>query len=140
MALTPSHIISLFNGNPRRPLSLCVFHMPHPLLGSSLLGSMTGEEEVEEPAMNKRASLVNFDLKVSDKSRKSTSINRDPTPFPKELHAKAMQWRAAREIVVGGEGGTEGGVTKRVHVGGKRIQNRNSLLTALANPLDVSAT
>ena len=116
--------------------------MPRPLPGTSLLGSMAGEEEMEEPVINKRASLVNFDLKMSDKPKKSTSINRDPTPFPKELHTKAMQWRAAREIVVGAEGGvnSEGGVTKRVHKAGKGMQNRNSLLTALANPLDVSAT
>jgi hypothetical protein len=89
--------------------------------------------------LNKRASLVNFDLTVPDKPKKATSINRDPTPFPKELHAKAMQWRAAREVAVGGGGANqEGGVTKRVHAAGRKTQNRNSLLTALANPLDVS--
>lgn len=84
---------------------------------------------------------MNFDPKIQDKKSK---ISRDPTPFPKELHSKAMQWRAAREIVVaGGEGGGgggvaqgEGGVTIRPH-SNKRVQNnRNSLLKALANPLD----
>ena len=115
------------------------YAVPHPLLGGSPLDSIAGEEgaEGEEP-LNKRSSVVNFDIKVVPDSRPKATISRDPTPFPKELHSKAMQWRAARAAATGGGGAdAEGGVTKRIHVGGKRIQNRNSLLTALANPLDV---
>ena len=98
------------------------------------------EEEVEEEmgTMRKRTSLVNFDINMPDKTH--VSISRDPTPFPKELHAKAMQWRAAREAALGGGGVAklEGGVVKRAQSAARRTQNRNSLLTALSNPLDVS--
>ena len=90
----------------------------------------------------RKASQVNFDPKVLDKP--SSKISRDLTPFPKELHSKAMQWRATRDITVGGgegagvEGavGAEGGdviFRKRVN---SRTSNRNSLLKALSNPLD----
>ncbi len=83
------------------------------------------------------ASLVNFDPKVKD--QKHTKISRDVTPFPKELHSKAMQWRATRDILIGGEGvaNAEGGVTMRTQ-SAKRGQDRNSLLKAFANPLEVS--
>ncbi len=46
-------------------------------------------------AMNRKSSQVYFDPEVLDKRSK---LSRDPTPFPKELHTKAMQWRAARDI------------------------------------------
>ena len=56
----------------------------------------------EDPSVRsmRKTSQVNFDPQVMDKRNK---ISRDPTPFPKELHNKAMQWRAARNIDVGGE-------------------------------------
>ena len=75
---------------------------------------------------------MNFDPKIQDKRSK---INRDLTPFPKELHSKAMQWRATRDIVAGGGKPGEEGVALRQHPT-KQLQNRTSLLTALANPLD----
>ena len=80
---------------------------------------------------------MNFDTKVLDNLKKGSKISRDPTPFPKELHSKAMQWRASRDIVLGeGTVKAEGGVMLRHGVKGLHSQNRNSLLTALANPLN----
>lgn len=96
------------------------------------------EEEEEEDnmgTMRKRSNVVNFDIKMPDKPH--VSITRDPTPFPKELHAKALQWRAARKAALGGAK-LEEGVVKRAQSAARKTQNRNSLLTALSNPLDVS--
>ena len=107
---------------------------------SLTVGAESGEEEDEGgvPALGKRSSQVNFDISLPDKPR--TKISRDPTPFPKELHTKAMQWRAAREVAATGGGGVahgQSGVALRPKgAGGRRVQDRNSLLTALANPLN----
>ncbi len=104
-------------------------------------GEGVGEEEEAEGGGGgplKRASQVNFDISISEKPR--AKISRDLTPFPKELHTKAMQWRATREAIASGGVGMahgQGGVLLRPKAaGGKRVQDRNSLLTALANPLN----
>ena len=117
------------------------------LLGGSPLDSLVGDAEgrgegdgeEEDAELNRRASQVNFDIKQFPAENKAkATISRDPTPFPKELHTKAMQWRASRAAVIAGSAaGAEGGVTRRAHSVGKTLQNRESLLTALANPLDV---
>ena len=88
--------------------------------------------------LHRKASQVNFDPKVTD--RKS-NLTRDPTPFPKELHSKAMQWRAAREKG-GPHHGRDGGspsvgmdeVALRKPMN-RRLPNRYSLLKALSDPL-----
>ena len=101
---------------------------------------------------------MNFDPKVVDKL--TAKISRDPTPFPKELHNKAMQWRMSRDITLGGSGGQAGhpkpgpeglesvqeegasaggvgvGVVMRKNTVSRPSNNRNSLMTALSNPLD----
>lgn len=41
---------------------------------------------------------MNFDPKVQDHK---SNLTRDPTPYPKELHIKALQWRSAREAAAG---------------------------------------
>lgn len=100
------------------------------------MDSLTSDEEAP-PSVEKRASQVNFDIKGPEKPR--TKINRDLTPFPKELHSKAMQWRAARAAAASGGGAvgnTEVGVVLRSHGTGKHLQKRSSLLKALDNPLD----
>jgi len=106
--------------------------------------------------VDRKANQVNFDPKVVDKP--SAKISRDLTPFPKELHNKAMQWRMSRDVTLGGSGqaghskaGPEGGeasveagASARADVGvvmRKTLvvrpgNNRNSLMNALSNPLD----
>ncbi len=98
--------------------------------------------------IDRKANQVNFDPKVPDKP--SAKISRDLTPFPKELHNKAMQWRATRDIATGGgvapkgeagateAAGAEGGegVLLRQNVVARPSNNRNSLMNALCNPLD----
>ena len=87
--------------------------------------------------LHRKASQVNFDPKVTD--RKS-NLTRDPTPFPKELHSKAMQWRAAREKGEAhhgrpgspGIGMDEVALRKPIN---RRLPNRYSLLKALSDPL-----
>lgn len=94
-----------------------------------------------DPLGEPKASQVNFDPKVLD--RQSNKISRDLTPFPKELHSKAMQWRASRNIILEEGGGAGEGVavaggqevTMRKHQKKGPI-NRDSLLTALSEPLD----
>ena len=99
------------------------------------------DEDYEDRMLHRKASQVNFDPKVTD--RKS-NLTRDPTPFPKELHSKAMQWRAAREK--GGSGphhGREGAGSPGVGMDevalrrplNRRLPNRYSLLKALSDPL-----
>ena len=99
--------------------------------------------ESEEETVKRKSSQVNFDPMVLDKA--ANKISRDLTPFPKDLHNKAMQWRASRDIAVGsgrnttteeaGAGEKKKGVPLRLHPK-KSINNRNSLLTALSEPLD----
>ena len=104
-------------------------------------GEGVGSEEGGVPELDRRTSQVNFDMVAPEKTSR-TKINREVTPFPKELHSKAMQWRAAREAAAAataGEGRVqgEGAVMLRSKAAGRRrAQDRNSLLTALANPLN----
>ena len=113
---------------------------PGASIDSLTVGAESGEEgEGGVPSsLEKRTSHVNFDVTLPEKPR--TKISRDPTPFPKELHTKAMQWRAAREAAatsgVGVAHGQGGVMLRPKAAGGKRVQERNSLLKALANPLD----
>ena len=105
----------------------------------SPLNSIT---EFDECIDERKANQVNFDPKVQD--RPSNKISRDLTPFPKELHNKAMQWRASRNVKAeGGEGceavgymANDRDVPMRYNPKKRRMTNRNSLLTALSEPLD----
>ncbi len=67
-------------------------HTPH--TATSPLDVAADEDPVMK-STNRKGSQVNFDIQVLDKRSK---LSRDPTPFPKELHNRAMQWRAARDI------------------------------------------
>ena len=114
----------------------------HPTLHAAISPlDAVADEDYEDRMLHRKASQVNFDPKVTD--RKS-NLTRDPTPFPKELHSKAMQWRAAREKGVGGpHHGREGAGSPGVGMDevalrrpvNRRLPNRYSLLKALSDPL-----
>lgn len=84
---------------------------------------------------------VNFDPKVQD--RKS-NLTRDPTPYPKELHIKALQWRAAREEAASGvtpdRTGISSEVTLRSSGRNKALHRPYSLIRAMSDPIDQDLT
>ena len=112
---------------------LCLTSVLSLLLSATSPLDAVADEDYEDRMLHRKTSQVNFDPKVTD--RKS-NLTRDPTPFPKELHTKAMQWRAAREK---GEGhGKPGSPKDEVALRkplGRRLPNRYSLLKALSDPL-----
>ena len=115
----------------------CIHAFTHCAATSPL--DAVADEDYEDRMLHRKMSQVNFDPKVTD--RKS-NLTRDPTPFPKELHSKAMQWRAARE-----KGGPHHGKDGRGSPGvgmdevalrrpaNRKMPNRYSLLKALSDPL-----
>ena len=119
-------------------LYVLTFHTPT-LVATSPLDAVA-DEDYEDRMLHRKASQVNFDPKVTD--RKS-NLTRDPTPFPKELHSKAMQWRAAREKGGGPHQGRDGAGSPGVGMDevalrrplNRRLPNRYSLFKALSDPL-----
>lgn len=84
---------------------------------------------------------VNFDPKVQD--RKS-NLTRDPTPYPKELHIKALQWRAAREEAASSMAPDRTGINSEVTLRSsgrtKALHRPYSLIRAMSDPIDQDLT
>lgn len=109
---------------------------PYNAPGEDSISSDSGWEPSRPPPLHRKGGSVAFDPKVQDKKSK---ISRDPTPFPKELHAKAIQWRQNRRDSQNSHGEPEGGgsgIQLRSANGRKSFQRPYSLLKALSDPLD----
>lgn len=97
----------------------------------------------ESPSIEQKThpTAVNFDPKVQD--RKS-NLTRDPTPYPKELHIKALQWRAAREEAASGVAPDRTGIHSEVTLrsGGRSnaLHRPYSLIRAMSDPIDQDLT
>ena len=79
---------------------------------------------------------VNFDPKVQDPKSKLT---RDPTPYPKEFHVKALQWRSAREEATGhtpDKQATPTDVPLRSNARSRAVHRPYSLIRALSDPIE----
>ena len=81
--------------------------------------------------------MVNFDPKVQDPKSKLT---RDPTPYPKELHVKALQWRAAREEAAAAHPPDKPPVTSDVPLRNnsrsRSVHRPYSLIRAMSDPIE----
>ena len=90
-----------------------------------------------QPEHKPHPTAVNFDPKVKD--NKST-IKRDLTPYPKELHIKALQWRSAREEALSSTTPDQMGTALDAplrHSGRTQSVHRPySLIRALSDPID----
>lgn len=83
---------------------------------------------------------MNFDPKVQDHK---SNLTRDLTPYPKELHIKALQWRAAREdagAVLPDRAGINSEVTLRSNGRTKSLHRPYSLIRALSDPIEQDLT
>ena len=79
---------------------------------------------------------VNFDPKVQDTKSKLT---RDPTPYPKELHVKALQWRSAREEAASNAAdkmATPTDVPLRNTLRSRSVHRPYSLIRAMSDPIE----
>ena len=89
------------------------------------------------PQHKPHPTAVNFDPKVQD--RKS-NLTRDPTPYPKELHIKALQWRAAREEAAFGVAPDRAEITSDVTLRSssraRSLHRPYSLIRAMSDPID----
>ena len=91
------------------------------------------------PELNRKPhpTTVNFDPEVQDPKSKLT---RDPTPYPKELHVKALQWRAAREEGAAAHSQDKSAVATNVPLrNGSRsrsIHRPYSLIRAMSDPIE----
>jgi protein scribble len=80
-----------------------------------------------------QASSVNFDPHLAT-DKKTIGVSRDLTPYPKELHSKIRQWRAARDIS-GDNGPNDQNKEIMRRNSNKKINRPHSLIKALSNPI-----
>jgi Leucine-rich repeat (LRR) protein len=91
------------------------------------------------PELNRKPhpTTVNFDPNVQDPKSKLT---RDPTPYPKELHVKALQWRAAREEAAAAPSQDKSAVPTNVPLRNssrsRSIHRPYSLMRAMSDPIE----
>ena len=136
---------SLLSNDPKAEIvGSCPFTLLHispsfsplplsPLLPSVSLPPPFTAQAATSQATKTHVSSVNFDPKVQD--RKS-NLTRDPTPFPKELHIKALQWRAMREEMGGGTPERVGVGDVNLRHGRRALHRPYSLIRAMSDPID----
>jgi Leucine-rich repeat (LRR) protein len=96
-------------------------------------------QDSDSPAPQRKphTTAVNFDPQVQDHK---SGLTRDPTPYPKELHIKALQWRAAREEAAGGTAVDRAGVTSDVPLRSsgrtRSVHRPYSLIRAMSDPIE----